>query len=454
MVTVPSVLRRWFGKSPPVPPGLYHYRRDSEGRALRLHLRADLDGLGLLSVNASGVIHLNETALFLVKLILDGVSQEEAMRQVDRHYRGAGSQALADYQRLQAIVRDLESSEDACPLTTLGLPFGEAPARRLAAPYRADLALTYACENRCRHCYVGRAPGTVRELPLADWQRLLGILWSVGVPHVCFTGGEATESALLLPLIEKAEDLGMVTGLLTNGRRLADRAFAGALCAAGLDHAQITIESADEAVHDQLVGAPGAWKQTVEGIRNAVAEDLYLVTNTTLCRPTVAGATRTVEFVASLGVRQFAMNGIIHTGKAPAAEVALPMDELAGVLDHVIRRAEDLGLRFIWYTPTRYCQLNPMERDLGPKRCTAAEYAICIEPDGSVLPCQSYYESAGNLLADPWDRIWNSRLFRDIRERAKTNESCRQCPDFAVCGGGCPLDDGTRFTCHGSSSGG
>jgi radical SAM protein with 4Fe4S-binding SPASM domain len=454
MVTVPPFLRPWCGASPPVPPGLYHYRRDLAGHPLRLHLRVDPDGQGLLSVNASGVIYLNETALFLLKLILDGAPREEALRQVARRYRGAGDQAAADYQRLESLIRDLEQSEDACPLAALGLPFADVPGRPLTAPYRADLALTYACENQCRHCYVGRAPGTVRELPLADWHRVLDLLWSVGVPHVCFTGGEATQSPLLLPLIEKAEDIGMVTGLLTNGRRLADRAFTSALCAAGLDHVQITIESADEAIHDDLVGAAGAWEQTVEGIRNAVAEDIYLVTNTTLCRPTVAGAVATVEFLAGLGVRQFAMNSIIHTGKAPEADVALPMVELAGVLDHVIRRAEDVGLRFIWYTPTRYCQLNPLERDLGPKRCTAAEYAICIEPDGSVLPCQSYFEPVGSILTDPWERIWNSQQFRDLRERRQAGEVCRQCADFAVCGGGCPLDDGTRFTCHGSSGGG
>ena len=452
MVTVPPFLRRWWRGSPPLAPGLYHYRRDLAGRTLRLHLRADPDGRGLLSVNASGIIHLNETALFLLKLVLDGLSEDDAMRQVDRHYCGGGAAALADYQRLQTLVRDLEQSEDACPMARLGLPVGEAPGRELTAPYRADLALTYACDNHCRHCYVGREPGTVREMPLADWQRVLDKLWAVGIPHVCFTGGEATQSPLLLPLTEKAEDIGLVTGLLSNGRRLADRAFASALCAAGLDHLQITLESANAAVHDDMVGAAGAWRQTVDGIRNAVAEDVYLLTNTTLCRSNAAGAVKTVEFLAELGLRQFAMNGIIHTGKAPAAEVALPVAELAGLLDRVIRRAEDLGLRFIWYTPTRYCQFNPLEMDLGPKRCSAAHYAICIEPDGSVLPCQSYFEAAGNILTDPWERLWNSPLFRDLRDRRQASETCRRCPDFPACGGGCPLDDGRRFTCHGSSS--
>ena len=31
--------------------------------------------------------------------------------------------------------------------------------KKITAPYRADLALTYECNNRCMHCYVARRPG-------------------------------------------------------------------------------------------------------------------------------------------------------------------------------------------------------------------------------------------------------------------------------------------------------
>ena len=31
-----------------------------------------------------------------------------------------------------------------------------------------------------------------RELTTEEWQAILHKLWDVGVPHVCFTGGEAT----------------------------------------------------------------------------------------------------------------------------------------------------------------------------------------------------------------------------------------------------------------------
>ena len=73
------------------------------------------------------------------------------------------------------------------------------------------------------------------------------------------------------------------------------------------------------------------------------------------------------------------------------------------------------------------------------KGCTAALYNMCIEPDGSVLPCQSYYQSLGNILTDKWLSIWEHDLAASIRERRYVPENCRICDLLSTCGGGCPL---------------
>lgn len=451
-MTLRERLRGLFEPEPPPAPGVYHYRREAAGRILRLHLRVDPDGAGALIVNAQGVLHLNATAVELVKLFLDGRSRQQALDAMERRYKAAGGDVERDFDRIARIVAVMESAEDACPVA--GLDVGSVPpfGRKVSAPYRADLALTYECNSQCRHCYVARKPGEKKSLSLDEWKRVLDRLWAAAVPHVCFTGGEATLSPHLLPLVERAGDIGMVTGLLTNGRRLSERAFAHALAAAGLDHVQITIESHEESVHDGMVGAPGAFRETVEGIRNAVAEDVYLVTNTTICELNAGALDRTVEFLHGLGVRQFAMNSFIETGRAPGSRLGLAEPDLEPLLGLVAAKAGELGMRFIWYSPTHYCRLNPAMLGLGFKRCTAGEYNVCIEPDGDVIPCQSYYQPAGNILRDEWKAIWESPLFAGMRSRSAAPESCRGCPDFEVCGSGCPLSGGDRFLCTDSTS--
>ncbi len=76
---------------------------------------------------------------------------------------------------------------------------------------------------------------------------------------------------------------------------------------------------------------------------------------------------------------------------------------------------------------------------MGVKGCTAARYNMAVEPDGSVLPCQSYYQSVGNMLGDSWDSIWNHDLSRWLRERRYVAEGCQACVLLPECGGGCPL---------------
>jgi radical SAM protein with 4Fe4S-binding SPASM domain len=77
--------------------------------------------------------------------------------------------------------------------------------------------------------------------------------------------------------------------------------------------------------------------------------------------------------------------------------------------------------------------------ELGVKACTAASYNLCVEPDGAVIPCQSYYESLGNLLAEPWETIWNHDLAVWLRERRYAPAHCADCALLRECGGGCPL---------------
>jgi MoaA/NifB/PqqE/SkfB family radical SAM enzyme len=86
-----------------------------------------------------------------------------------------------------------------------------------------------------------------------------------------------------------------------------------------------------------------------------------------------------------------------------------------------------------------------MALGLAPKRCNAAEYSICIEPTGDVLPCQSYYVSAGNILTDSWDYL-EQRALPQLPQPRGGSDSRRAprtvlgLPDLAMCGGGCRLE--------------
>ena len=445
-------IKNYYAKKQPLPTGFSSLRGTTpEGANYRLHLRIEQQGNGILVINASKVIHLNQTATEFMKLMIEGRDDAVVVKTMASRYRVSKAQAVADYQALKDKIMRLVTSDDVCPVEALDFNRLEPFTMPVSAPYRMDLALTHRCDLNCGHCYAG-GPRATEELDTATWKTVLDKLFNLGIPHVCFTGGEATLRDDLPELIAHTEDLGLVTGLLTNGCRLADPEFVKKLIAEGLDHVQITIESHRKEVHNAMVRADG-YDRTVSGIKNAVALGLYAVTNTTITRQNLDTLGDTVRFLHSLGVSRFAMNGIIYAGRGAQNPDAVLAKDLEQKLDLVSDLAAELNMKFIWYTPTRYCELNPIELGLGMKRCTAGHFNMCIEPDGAVLPCQSCFEPVGNILKDDWEKIWNHPLLRSMRLREWVDDKCRECDDLETCGGGCPLEkDGSGPLCTESLS--
>jgi MoaA/NifB/PqqE/SkfB family radical SAM enzyme len=199
-------------------------------------------------------------------------------------------------------------------------------------------------------------------------------LSSIGVFIFDFYGREPTLRDDLTELLWYAEVKGMVTGLITNGRNLKDKAYVDALEKAGLDFVQVTLESHKPEIHDHMTAASGSWKETVTGIRNAVNSQIYVTTNSTLSKHNADSFLDTVDFVKGLGVDAFGCNSLIYSGKANevSREFALTIDDLKGLLPQIRDKAQQLGLKFLWYTPTQYCQFDPVQNGLGVKSCTAA----------------------------------------------------------------------------------
>lgn len=419
-------------------PRLYHYTHEDQHEKSRIHLRVDPDGSGTLIVNANRIMHLNPTAALMAYLVLEQTDEAEAVRSIQRAYRVDAERARVDLTGFRFQLEELVRPDGSCPVHELELEVNMPFSTRPSAPYRMDLAVTYRCNNDCAHCYNARERN-FPELNTEQWFAILDQLWALGVPHIIFTGGEATLRNDLPELIRHAESNGQITGLNTNARRLSDEQYVQTLVEAGLDHVQITVESCNEQIHDEMMRARGAFKQTIAGLKNALSSKLYVMTNTTMLRTNVHTIPDTLDFLAEIGVPTIGLNALIHSGSGLTVGTGLKESELQPILDIATRKTDERGQRLIWYTPTQYCEFDPTANNLGVKGCTAALYSMCIESNGNVLPCQSYYHPLGNILSDSWDSIWNHKLSVQLRERRNLPAKCKGCPVVAECGGGCPL---------------
>ena len=115
----------------------------------------------------------------------------------------------------------------------------------MSAPHRMDLMVSamtdengaWKCNQKCIFCYAaGQEYAKTRELSTEEWKKAIDILRDAGVPMVTFTGGEPTQRADLVELVDHAK--WFVTRLNTNGVNLTAE-LASELKKASLDSVQV-----------------------------------------------------------------------------------------------------------------------------------------------------------------------------------------------------------------------
>jgi hypothetical protein len=360
--------------------GLYHYAsKDDAARPFRLHLRVEPDGTGVLIINAAIVLHLNATATEHAYHFVRGETEEEAAKAIGSRYRVGWRQALADQRALRAQVVRLALSPDVDPVMYLDMERTSPHAHQLSAPYRLDLALTYATDPSGEMDPEARRR-VDRELSTEEWRTVMSTAWEAGIPHVTFTGGEPLRRGDLAALVGHGESIGQVTGVLTGGRRLADAAVMRELEQAGLDHILLVLDPQDA--------------QSKAGLKNAIDSDVFTAVHLTLNPNNAGSAVEELRRLAEMGVPAVSLSA---TGKEPDVLMAL-----GGARE----KAAELGMDLIWDLPVPYSATNPISLEVEESIPGAGRSWLYVEPDGDVLPAQGLNEVLGNMLKDPWAVIW------------------------------------------------
>jgi radical SAM protein with 4Fe4S-binding SPASM domain len=394
----------------------------------------------LLILRPNKIRHLNRSATeMLTSLYAQETPDVNAViHDTAAKYDVPQAQVEADLERLlRSLALVLQDREGAAPAVRK-TPFGS-HIREL--PVLSEIALTYRCQNRCTFCYAS-APDRgqqVQEMTTTQVKKILDtIVDDARVPTVSFTGGEPTLRPDLPDLIAHAKTRQLRTNLITNGVRCGANGYVGKLAAVGLDSAQVSLEAADPAIHDRVVGRRGAWQRTVQGIRNLKAAGIHVHTNTTINSLNRDYLLHLVDFLAEMDQPYLSMNMVIRTGDA-VGSMEIGYQEIRDLVLPLKERANQRGMRLVWYSPVPLCLFNPVAHGLGSQSCSAADGLLSIAPDGSVLPCSSFEQGVGNLLHEPFQAIWNRRTARYWRRKEFLPPGCRDCHLADLCCGACPL---------------
>lgn len=383
MKSIRHFFDRLFNPAPvqPLPPGIYTYQAPADADfPYRLHLRLEPDGSGLLIVNASTVLHLNQTAAEYAYHLVRQTPKQEVGGIIARRYQVPQDQAVRDFDHFMEKLTALIETPDLDPVTFLGFDRQEPYTDIVSAPYRLDCALTYRTSDEE---YQDAAPQerVTRELLCEEWKTILDKAWQAGIPHIIFTGGEPTLRPDLKDLVRHAEALGQVTGLLTDGLRLTTLEYFEELLQCGLDHLMIMLDDSDE----------HSW----EAVRDAMSQDIYLTVHITLTPENADAIEDILDHLSRLEV--------------PSISLSVCDFALRDRLEVARQAVMDRDMQLVWDLPVPYSQFNPVALELAEAEEALPENHrawLYVEPDGDVLEQQGKPGVLGNLLHDPWEAIW------------------------------------------------
>jgi len=140
----------------------------------------------------------------------------------------------------------------------------------------------------------------------------------------------------------------------------------------------------------------------------------------------------TLRFAASLGVRYATCSGLIPSGGATtegSVATRLSQAELTDILRTAVETAHSLDMELDFTSPGWLPEetLRSLGLQLIPS-CGACLSNMAVTPDGTVVPCQSWLGGVtlGNVLTDPWEKIWTNPQCAAIRaESAKMEHLCQ-----------------------------
>jgi organic radical activating enzyme len=363
-----------------VPAGIYLYQAQPDAEVpYKLHLRVEEDGSGILIINASTVLHLNQTAVEYAYCIIQGKDKAATAATVAERYRISPELAQKDLDDFLGKIDTLVKTTDLDPVTYLDMERVTPYSQKLSAPYRLDCALTYRVPEGTSAA-VAPTERVSRELNTAEWKTILKNAWDVGIPHVIFTGGEPTLRDDLPELVSAAEALGLVSGLLTDGHKLADKSYTQDLLARGLDHILLLANAED--------------KHFWNALKVLMPLDIAVSVHVTLTHENCTNFATLLEKIAQAGVTSVSIS---------ASESGLADD-----LEKAGHKAAELGLTQVWDLPVPYSSFHPVALELAEEQAPqgAGKAWLYVEPDGDVLPAQGVNKVLGNMLTDPWRKIW------------------------------------------------
>ncbi len=328
-------------------------------------------------------------------------------------------------------------------------------------PYALLAELTYSCPLHCPYCSnpavasavlsgaharqpstalrIAHATAKEAELTTDEWKWVIRDAAALGVLQIGFSGGEPLVRRDLAELVHAAREANLYTNLITSGIGFDDDRIR-ALRDAGLDSVQLSFQSDDADVADEIAGTR-AHSRKLDVAAKIRAAGIPLSLNFVIHRRNIDRLPEMIDLSETLGAERVELANVQFYGWAFLNRAALlPTQEQVTRAREIATAAKArlAGKIDIFYVLPDYYET-------WPKPCLNGwgQRYLTVNPTGDVLPCPTASSAIPglrfeNIRARALGWIWReSESFNQFRGTKWMPEPCRSCPQKEIDFGGC-----------------
>jgi len=318
---------------------------------------------------------------------------------------------------------------------------------------------TKSCNLSCVHCYFdARAKKDKDELTTEQAKAMIDDLALFGAPVLLFSGGEPFMRADLFELGKYALSKGLRTVISTNGT-LISKDTAEKIKDAGFSYVGISLDGLEE-VNDKFRKERGAFKKTLQGIRNCRSIDVRAGLRFTINKHNFRDIPGIFDLAEEEGIQRVCFYHLVYSGRGSAMiKEDLTQQQSRDTMDLIFERAIGLGqknmdteiLTVDNHTDGVYLYLYLKKKD----KIRAQEALKLLKINGGnksgigiadvdnlgfVHPDQFWrHYSLGNVKHKNFSAIWSdesNELLKNLRSRlALLKGKCGRCNFKDICAG-------------------
>ncbi|MBI4833218.1 MAG: radical SAM protein [Planctomycetes bacterium] len=282
-----------------------------------------------------------------------------------------------------------------------------------------NLEICYNCNNKCISC---PSPPAWKKHGILPFNEVKSYIDKYRENTLTLSGGEPTIHPDFLEITRYAAKTGTWLGILTNGRKFADKKFAKEAIKSGLREPFIVFHSSDRKLFDAFTGVKGSFDETLAGIKNLMelrgkGNKLLINVKILACKSTIKSLSETVRFISE--------------------ELPRPNMLLMESLDMVSGALSNRKKTFIRLTDAKPYIMKAL--DIGSSYNQNIKlYRIppCIFPNpGFYLPFVYREPKIGEMVGPPRTEIDICAIPEETRSPCVKPESCKECEADNLCRG-------------------